>query len=547
MRAIGMRRAAAPRRGRVGIAAWLVAVLGLALPAPLAEAQDLETAVAAFWAAGSAAEIDQAVEAILAQDPDIEPLWTRLRAGATYRADVPRGRQVLTRANADGVEHRYLLYVPDSYDPARRYPVHVYLHGGVSRERRAEGAWWSNPEPYLRPDAIVVFPESWPESLWWQSSQVENLAGTLNDIKRLYNVNENAVYLLGVSDGATGAYYHAFKATTPWAAFLAFNGHPLVLAGPSTGADGQMYVTNLRNKPLLVLNGGQDRLYPVNSVVPYIRLFIDAGVQAVFRPQAEAGHDLRWWDVERPMIDRFIDTQPRRPMPDRLVWETESATAFNRAHWLLITGLGHVEGEASFDDFNEITPPAPRVTLGFNTLGDLEGGGGVRLIDITPDSMADMAGVQPGDTLVEVNGIAVGSVEDLRTAIQVPRDGIGLPLRVEREGRSLTFLLSPPEDVQAPSPETVFPHPAPSGRVQLLRDGNQVGVVTRGVRRYTLLLSPEQFDFTQPVRVTTNDVLAFEGMVEPSPDTLLRWAARDRDRTMLFGAALEIEVVPPSP
>jgi hypothetical protein len=34
-------------------------------------------------------------------------------------------------------------------------------------------------------------------------------------------------------------------------------------------------------------------------------------------------------------------------------------------------------------------------------------------------------------------------------------------------------------------------------------------------------------------------------MLEPSPETLLRWAARDRDRTMLFGAELELEVVAP--
>ena len=67
-------------------------------------------------------------------------------------------------------------------------------------------------------------PASWPESIWWQESQVENLHGLLNDIKQVYNVDENRVYLLGMSDGATGAYYHAFKATTPWAAFLPFHG-----------------------------------------------------------------------------------------------------------------------------------------------------------------------------------------------------------------------------------------------------------------------------------------------------------------------------------
>ena len=70
-------------------------------------------------------------------------------------------------------------------------------------------------------------------------------------------------------------------------------------------------------------------------------------------------------------------------------------------------------------------------------------------------------------------------------------------------------------------------------------------MVTRGVRRYTLLLSPEQFDFAQSFRVTTNGRVSFEGMVEPSPETLLRWAARDRDRTMLFGAQLDIEVEAP--
>ena len=120
-----------------------------------------------------------------------------------------------------------------------------------------------------------------------------------------------------------------------------------------------------------------------------------------------------------------------------------------------------------------------------------------------------------------------------------------MPLRIQREGESMTFVLSPPDTVQAPPSRQAFPHPKPSGRVQLARNGNEIAVATRGVRRYTLLLSPEQFDFTQPFRVTTNDVLSFDGMVEPSTETLLRWAARDRDRTMLFGAELDIEVRAP--
>ena len=519
-----------------------VGALGVLTLGPPVLAQDLASAVDAFWAAGAGEEIDDAVEAILELDPEIEPLWTRVRAGATYGAEVPRGRQVMSRENADGVEYRYAVHVPDDYDPARRYPVRVYLHGGVSRPRRDDARFWRNEEPYARADSLVVFPESWGDSMWWQASQIEALGGMLGDLKQRYNVNENAVYLMGVSDGATGAFYHAFKASTPWAAFLSFNGHPLVLSSPSTDATGQMYVTNLRNKPFFAINGGKDRLYPVAAVVPFFQLFVDAGVSFDFRPKPEAGHNMQWWAEESPNIDQFIETRRRQPLPDRLVWETESVERFNRAHWLLITELGAVAGESSFDDFNEIRPAPPSVPIGFNTLGELDTGAGVQLIDIVAGSLAEVAGVRAGDVLVEMNGLAVGTVDDLRTAVQAPRDGPGLPLRVVREGESLAFTLLPPDTVQAPPGREAFPHPEPSGRVQLARNGNDILVATRGVRRYTLLLSPEQFDFTQPVRVTTNDVLSFEGTVEPSPQTLLRWAARDRDRTMLFGAQLDIEV-----
>lgn len=531
------------RRAIVQAALALAALAAGGKAAPLF-AQDLGPAVADFWAAGSPEEIDSAVEGILALGPGIEPLWPLMRAGGAYHADVPRGRQVLSRRNPEGVEYRTIAWVPADYDPARRYPVRVYLHGGVSRPRRDEAAWWRNQERYARDDAIVLFPESWGETMWWQASQIENLAGVVNDLKRTYNVDENQVHLLGVSDGGTGAFYHAFKAPTPWAGFVSFNGHPAVLASPSTAADGQMHVANLRNKPFFAVNGGQDRLYPISSVVPFLQLFVNAGVYVEFRPRPEAGHNMQWWDEESPRVDAFIVAQTRRPLPDRLVWETESAERFNRAHWLVITELGSVDGESDFDDFNEIASSPPSVPIGFNQLGLLEGGG-IVLVDILAGSIAEAAGVRAGDVLVGVNGRAVATVDDLREAVQAPRDGPGLDVEVEREGERLAFVLTPPDDVPAGPARTAFPRPDPAGRVQLARNGNEILVATRGVRRYTLLLSPEQFDFLQPIRVTTNDVLSFEGVVEPDPAVLLRWAARDRDRTMLFGAEIAVEVRAP--
>jgi hypothetical protein len=62
------------------------------------------------------------------------------------------------------------------------------------------------------------------------------------------------------------------------------------------------------------------------------------------------------------------------------------------------------------------------------------------------------------------------------------------------------------------------------------------------VQAFTLLLSPEVVDFGEPVRVTVNGRRAFEGTVTRDLATLLTWAARDNDRTMLYGAELHVTV-----
>jgi hypothetical protein len=79
-----------------------------------------------------------------------------------------------------------------------------------------------------------------------------------------------------------------------------------------------------------------------------------------------------------------------------------------------------------------------------------------------------------------------------------------------------------------------------SGRVDIVRTGNSVAALTRDVTRFTLLLSPDQFDLDRPVTVTADGRKIFEGKVERSVATLMKWAARDNDRRMLFGAEIQI-------
>lgn len=87
-----------------------------------------------------------------------------------------------------------------------------------------------------------------------------------------------------------------------------------------------------------------------------------------------------------------------------------------------------------------------------------------------------------------------------------------------------------------------FRHVLPSGRVRITRTGNGFDAKTRGVGSFTLLLSPDAVDFSKPVSVTVNGRGVFQGPVKKDVAALLRWAARDNDRTLLYGAELKISV-----
>jgi hypothetical protein len=87
-----------------------------------------------------------------------------------------------------------------------------------------------------------------------------------------------------------------------------------------------------------------------------------------------------------------------------------------------------------------------------------------------------------------------------------------------------------------------FRHTKRSGRVDVRRNGNTFDAMVRDVASFTLLLSPDAIDFAKPVVVTVNGKQVFSAAVKKDNATLLRWAARDNDRTALYGAELKITV-----
>ena len=194
--------------------------------------------------------------------------------------------------------------------------------------------------------------------------QVENLRAILDLVKRTYNVDENRVVLSGVSDGGTGAYYTAMRETTPFASFLPLNGFIMVLRNETAEADGDLFPNNLLNKPLFIVNGGRDPMYPTSIVDPYVEHLKRGGVDLVYRPQPNAAHDTSWWPDVKDSFEQFVADHPRRPLPDTLSWESGPPNMPSRAHWLVIDRLARRTrpDEPALPDVNRMsTPPVARL------------------------------------------------------------------------------------------------------------------------------------------------------------------------------------------
>ena len=87
----------------------------------------------------------------------------------------------------------------------------------------------------------------------------------------------------------------------------------------------------------------------------------------------------------------------------------------------------------------------------------------------------------------------------------------------------------------------MFDNVHPSGRVDLVRTGNTVTAATIGVAEFTLLCRPmRSTGAARQGRRQRPHGIQRPGRTEPS--TLLKWAARDNDRTMLFVAELHIKI-----
>jgi len=234
----------------------------------------------------------------------------------------------------------YLLYIPESYDPKEKTPLYVYLHGGIVN---LPEFWdpvhvaYATEANYMKEQAgkngFILYPFGKKDFGWlYQQEAFETILKQIARIKSLYNIDDNRVFLGGISNGGSGAFWFANKNQSPFAAFFAFNYLPLVYSGNTT-------LRNLQNQtPFYGISGTKDRVFPiarVNEIYDFARQENANWHNRVLT----GGHTLPFFENDSArMVFDSVMTRRRNPFPENIIWETDDIRN-GRKNWIEITEL----------------------------------------------------------------------------------------------------------------------------------------------------------------------------------------------------------------
>ena len=276
---------------------------------------------------------------------------------------LPSGPQLATYfSQVDDSNQSYALYVPRDLDTSRKYPLVVSLHAEDSSpqvclmrvfgqvNRLADGSL--APLRFFRaPDVevIVACPLA-RGTMGYEGIAERDVYDVLADVERRLPVDEDRVYLTGVSMGGGGALRLALTRPDVWAA--------VALVCPSLPAGLETLIPNAANLPVRLFQGELDPLVPVESVRLWQRHLLDLGVAAEYIEYPTGRHNA--WDYayrEGAIFDWFAHFKRNRfPEHVRLV---TASYQYGSAYWVRMDGL--TPGVAASIDARKVAKDEVRV------------------------------------------------------------------------------------------------------------------------------------------------------------------------------------------
>lgn len=290
---------------------------------------------------------------------------------------LPPGPQVATFfSTADDTEQPYGLYIPRGYDERKKYPLVIMLHGAGSNHRLALRRVFgkSNATGETDVEATQYFPE-WKDidyivaspfargTAGYQGIPEKDVYDVLDEVKKRFSIDEDRIYLTGLSMGGGGTLWIGLTRPDIWAALAP------VCPAPPPGTDN--YALNAYNLPMHFYHGDQDNAVPVAVSRDWVKRIRDIGGTVEYDEYPGVQHNS--WEnayANQAVFDWFNKFR-RNPYPDTVKFST-ARYKYNQAYWVRLDEL--IPGktgslEARFSGSNRLdvaVSNAPGFTLRLN-------------------------------------------------------------------------------------------------------------------------------------------------------------------------------------
>jgi dienelactone hydrolase len=251
----------------------------------------------------------------------------------------------------DGSPQYCCAYLPAGYDPARKWPLVLNLHGYNN----------DNP-PYVKWPNIDVRHHKWADGYglivlepigrynsWYKGIGVNDVLHTLELAKQRFSVDEDRVYLTGASMGGGGVWEigtrHAglFAALAPvyggWDDRLFVDRAQLDKLTPRQRFEAESYSSfaraeSLLNTPVFVNQGSKDEFVDVSHARLIVRTMQRWGYDVRYWEHLDKGHDLDKLGHEQATLEWLL--QQRRTANPRRVRITAPELQSAAAHWVRV-------------------------------------------------------------------------------------------------------------------------------------------------------------------------------------------------------------------
>ena len=244
-----------------------------------------------YRASGAVTKVWQRLYPFAHDDIHISSLFLneRIRADAaahdlllqSSRQDERNG--ILQIENPSNPERSSAVYVPETYDAAKAYPLLVTLHGGSGSGLTDYWKWLAE----ARCEGVIVLS---PSSLGdtWDFAQpdpdIENIASLITQIKAEWKVDDSRLLLTGMSDGGTFSFIAGLMDDSPFThlAPCSASFHPFLLEGSSR--------ERLDRVKIYLVHGARDHMFPIYVAQEAYAAFLNVGVDVVYKEIEDLGH-----------------------------------------------------------------------------------------------------------------------------------------------------------------------------------------------------------------------------------------------------------------